>query len=204
MKKKMPFSYSVPLLILNLQLCFGVRCFSRFFLAERENIISNSEQWRAPLCCSFERELNFAKGKRLSLCLPNQTCKRVFFSLQALYVQPMSSLIRWWLALQRPASPHLCSPLPYWVELSPSTQLQDIFWALPVHEGPWGDPGAPLILLLSIYQHAAAYKALTSACRVNSWLLAPLRSFIGSSFHGASLMFNISSFSFLGEVRFFF
>lgn len=83
---------------------------------------------------------------------------------------------------------------------SPSKQLQAIFWALPGHKAPSGDPGAPLILQLSIYQHAAAYKALTSTCRVNSSLLPTLCSFVGSSFHGAAPIFNISSFSFWGQL----
>lgn len=78
----------------------------------------------------------------------------------------------------------------------PSKKLQAIFWSLLEHEAFWGDPQPPLILQLSIYQHVAAYKALRSACRVNSCLFHTLSSFVGSSFLGGAPIFNISSFSF--------
>lgn len=77
----------------------------------------------------------------------------------------------------------------HWVEHRPSEQLQDI-WALPVHEVRWGNPPTHLILPVSIYQLAAAYKA------VNSSLLPTWCSFVGSPFHGAAPIFNISYFSF--------
>lgn len=96
---------------------------------------------------------------------------------------------------------HSLWSVPYLVEQSPSKQLQDI-WAFSVREVPWGNPPAHLILPLSIYQLAAAYKA------VNSSLLSTWCSFIGSPFHGAAPIFNISYFSFwvqlFGKAAFFF
>lgn len=71
-----------------------------------------------------------------------------------------------------------------------------------MHEIPWGNPPAHLVFPLSIYQLAAAYKVL------NSSLLPTWCSFVGSPFHGAAPISNISYSSFwvqlFGKGAFFF
>lgn len=189
--------------MLNLQVWFGVRCFSEFFLAEWKNIISNSKQWQALLCCSLERALNFAEGKRPFPSLPNQTCKRVFFSFVG-FVCPTRVFIHQMMACATVLCQScLCSAIPH----STSKQLQAIFWALPVIKLP-GEIHRTLIPQLSMYQQAAAYKALMSTCRVIAvpYLLCAL---LLDPLFVVQLRFPIkvlSTFrdSFLGKVRFIF
>lgn len=151
--------------------------------------------WQALVCCAFKGTLNFAEEKRPSSSLPNQTYKSFLpllgFSCPThVFTHQMraSDAVSHW-------------SVPYWVEQSPSKQLQDV-WALSVHEVPWGNSPAHLILPLSIYQLAAASKA------VNSSLLPTTCSFVGSPFHGAAPIFSISYFSFwvqlFGKGAFFF
>ena len=186
--------------MLNLQLWFGARCFSWFFLAKRESIISNSKQWQALVSCPFEGALNLAEGKK-TLPIPTTTNMQQSFLLFTGFSCPAHifthQVMAWAVVICRSRSL-------LWRAVVGSAQAQQ---TAPGHllscpcawSSLWSSRSTPH-LQLNIHQGAAAYKALTSACRVNSWLLPTLCSFVGSYFHGSAPIFSISSFSFWGQL----
>ena len=142
----MPFSYSVALLMLNLQLRFGVRCFSWFSLAERENIISNSKQWQTLVCCSFEGALNIAEGKKTLPISAKSNMQKNFLLFTGFLCPTQSWLSRWGLPLQWPVSHHLCFAGPYWVDTAPANSSR-----------PSSEPSLGIELPREIQEHPSAF-----------------------------------------------